>query len=65
MTNDDKKTEIVQFRLSPEQLEMLDKAFKHYLSHAGEVITRSEFIRQAVMMACLKEVGMIKVGKNE
>lgn len=64
MTNEANKTEIVQFRLTPDQLELLDRSFKHYMSHTKEVITRAEYIRQVVMIACLKETGMLALGKE-
>lgn len=65
MTTETNKTEIVQFRLSSDQLDLLDKAYKHYMASAEESITRAEYIRQTVMIACLKEVGLLSVGRNE
>lgn len=63
MNDSTNKTEVVQFRLTLDQLELLDKSYKHYLSTNKDVITRAEYIRQIVMIACLKEVGLVSIGR--
>ncbi len=64
MTNDANKTEIVQFRLTSDQLELLSKAHRDYMNEHSVDITRAEYIRQTLMIACLRQVGIVHLGKE-
>lgn len=64
MSDETNKTEVLQFRLTVDQLELLDKAYKHYLSTNKDVITRAEYIRTKLMYACLYELGMATQSKK-
>lgn len=64
MKPEDHKTEVIQFRLTAEQADLLNKAFKHYTDKDKEVITRAQFLRQVVMIACLRELGVVKIGRD-
>jgi hypothetical protein len=58
------KTNQIQFRVTTEQEAHLDKAWAHYMRVNEDPISRSEFIRRMIMIACAMELGMIEV-KNE
>lgn len=60
MTN---KNNQVQLRFNDEQLLYITRAHQKYQQDNEEVITRSEFMRKMLIMACAVTVGEIEVVK--
>jgi hypothetical protein len=58
MTN---KNNQVQLRFNDEQLLYITRAHQKYQQDNEEVITRSEFMRKMIIMACAVTVGEIEV----
>jgi hypothetical protein len=57
----DNKVNQAQLRFSNDQLLYIQRAHQHYEQSNDEVITRSEFMRRMLMVACAMEVGDIEI----
>jgi len=66
MTNN--KTKVLQLRFTPDQFDVLDKAYKYYISNnTEESISKSAFLRNQLMIRtlCLLDVIVLPESKVE
>lgn len=55
----------LQIRVNADQLELLNEAYKYYMSRNEEVITRSEFMRRQLMLQCLKILKIVEIKSDQ
>ena len=55
----------LQIRINADQLELLNEAFKHYITSSAEPITRSEFMRRQLMLQCLKILKIVEMKSDQ